>query len=466
MSKSNHDQNIDVPLRKWIQDEAKRKSLERKRKGPAQVLLLEKQALLRKTTVAYGIVELLRHVRKLSHINGTTLAHSAVGTGGECRIDNFVVQVSPQDQSVENKQNNWDDVRGVKMISPALSGNISEPSFVTDAYDEYVQKNRMGKYQIVDINPPLIDHFGFNMSDTSDSNDCYSFGVLFYELCSGMCPFSPDPNGNPRGNCPEEEPPRKKSTVRYDKRKGKSYSTMQTKPYSPLKELGFPSSVSTLVQNLIDGHEEYTSLTSVSSDIHLLLSDPDCFLFDFNDSEVQGGNAQLQIKKDKLYGREEEISLVTDAFCRVSMGNNEAIFIGGYSGSGKTMLVKSLIARVDISGGYVLTQKVDQMSKDKSNMLDILSAFNKLCLLIKEKSSQEELLMISDKLKNDFESDFSVLARLLPNINVVFPELAKPTAKDTSTEQMMNLHNVPFLLQRFMRIVSSRLRPVMLFLDE
>ena len=41
---------------------------------------------------------------------------------------------------------------------------------------------------------------------------------------------------------------------------------------------------------------------------------------------------QLQIKKGKLYGREKEVSLITDAFCRVSSGKNEAIFIGGYSG--------------------------------------------------------------------------------------------------------------------------------------
>ena len=49
------------------------------------------------------------------------------------------------------------------------------------------------------------------------------------------------------------EPSRKKSTVRYDKRKGKSYSTLQQTSNTPLQELGFSPSISTLVQNLMDG---------------------------------------------------------------------------------------------------------------------------------------------------------------------------------------------------------------------
>lgn len=60
---------------------------------------------------------------------------------------------------------------------------------------------------------------------------------------------------------------------------------------------------------------------------------------------------QLRIREGKLYGRENEVSLITDAFCRVSSGENEAFFIGGYSGSGKTMIVQSLEGPVNVAGG-------------------------------------------------------------------------------------------------------------------
>mmetsp|Transcript_29922 Transcript_29922/g.63473 ORF Transcript_29922/g.63473 Transcript_29922/m.63473 type:complete len:914 (-) Transcript_29922:1454-4195(-) len=463
-----HDYGVDVPLRKWIQDEAKRKALDRQKKGSDQMIPSKKQSLLRKTTVAYGIVELLRHSRIVSSYQRLTMATMTMATicsAKKCNIDNFVVHIFSHDQAMgSTEQTQWNDVRGVSMISPALSAQISEPFFLSKIIDDNTQ---MGMYLEVDITPPLPNNITNNGAEqTSDRNDCHLFGVLLYELCTGMCPFPAESNGNTLlGSSSQKEPPKKRSTVRYDKKKGKSYSTLQAKPYTPLQELGFPSSISLLVQNLIDGHDAYSSLDPAGSDIHLLISDPDCFLFDLEDSAVQGGSMQLHIKEGKLYGREKEVSLITDAFCRVSAGKSEAFFIGGYSGSGKTMLVQSLTARVDIAGGYVLTQKVDQMSKERP-LLDVLSAFNNLCLLMRDKSSPHDLLEVANKIMHDFESDFSVLARLLPNINVLFPQLVKPTTKDTGIEQVMNLPNVCFTLQRFMRIVSSSLTPVMLFLDD
>lgn len=418
----------------------------------------------------------------------------------------------------------WNDVKGVRMLQPELLAQLLEPFFLIedDSYDDdYAQltlsttntnnaTTSVGRYVEVDIYPPLpndrriVTNMNANDNDDDEAmfderNECRAFGILLYEICAGVgtCPFQLSLQQQQQQQLAEQElthytgsaiheledtattttttttsttlgPQRKRSTaVRYDKRKGKSYSTSY---YAPLQELGFPSSISTLVQSLIDGHDTYMSLDAVCGDIQLLLSDPDCFLFDDLDRFVshQGGSSmQPQVKIGKLYGREDEVTLVTDAFCRVSSGMNEALFIGGYSGSGKSMLVQSLKARIDIAGGYVLTQKCDEISKERP-LLDVLHAFDKLCLLIRKKSSPQTLLEISNKLVNVFESDFSVLARLLPNINIVFPELAKPTEGTDGARDLqgMNLNNVCYTLQRFMRIVSSTLTPVMLFLDD
>jgi len=124
-----------------------------------------------------------------------------------------------------------------------------------------------------------------------------------------------------------------------------------------------------------------------------------------------------------------------------------------------------LTARVDSSGGYVLTQKVDQMSKERP-LIDVLSAFDNLCLLIRDRNSPRELQKVTKKIMHDFESDFTVLARLLPNISALFPQHDMKKTKDTSIERVMNLQNVCHTLQRFMRIVSSSQTPVMLFLDD
>lgn len=114
----------------------------------------------------------------------------------------------------------------------------------------------------------------------------------------------------------------------------------------------------------------------------------------------------------------------------------------------------------------VLTQKVDQMTKEKP-LLGVLAAFNNLCLLIKEKCSPQEVVEMANKFRHDFESDYSVVVHLLPNMSILFPELNKAASQDDAkVKQMMTLHNVCFTLQRFLRIVSSKLRPVMLFLDD
>ena len=498
-----------VPLQQWIQNEGNRIG-ECTSAGidPQTLSLLKKQFLLRKTTVAYGIAKLLEHVQQVEfqqqQQSGTianNIGHfsaAAQQQQQQCTvISNFSVVTPHKNCKVggSTETTDWkDEVCGIYMRSPTDTyAEISEPSFLANIEDD-----KWGRYLEVEITPPLTNNnhhttsYNNNMNTRkrpgeSSSNECHLFGILLYELYSGVSPNNNSTDGSSSGGLGGVEPARKKSIVRYDKRKGKSYSTLQQTPNTPLQELGYPPSISMLAQNLIDGHESYTTLEEVSSDIHLLLSDPECFLFDPEERQQQqqqrqlmsvssdsgssvgselSNMVQLQIKEGKLYGREKEISLITDTFCRVSEGNNEAFFIGGYSGSGKSMLVHCLTSRIDIAGGYVLEQKVDQMSKERP-LLDVISAFNELCLLIKDKSSAPEINEISSNLMHEFESDVAVLVRLLPNIDAIFPGAGgSPRHHQGSSSLMLNLQNVCTVLQRFMKIVSSKLHPVMLFLDD
>ncbi|KAL3811602.1 hypothetical protein ACHAXA_011199 [Cyclostephanos tholiformis] len=131
---------------------------------------------------------------------------------------------------------------------------------------------------------------------------------------------------------------------------------------------------------------------------------------------------RLSFREHHLYGRENEVAVITEAFCRVSNGKKESLFIGGFSGSGKSRLVNGLTARIDAVGGYLLTHKFDQMSQERS-ILDVVAMFNYLCLLIKEKSSQRDLISLVDDLVQVFGSDWSTLARLIPYINAIVPQL-------------------------------------------
>ena len=113
---------------------------------------------------------------------------------------------------------------------------------------------------------------------------------------------------------------------------------LSVSPLVPLEELGFPCPLSLLVQHLLDGQEcaAYETLDDVLPDLHLLLLEPDRFLF--NASWAPNGNGRIPLRfrresdgegyTEKLYGRETEVTQIQEAFCRVSAGRSEAFFIG------------------------------------------------------------------------------------------------------------------------------------------
>jgi len=317
-------------LHQWMQDEKKRVS---RTNTIDQQKIDTKQSLLLKTTVAYGIVQLLKHAKD----NQDDTARYT--------LSNFSVQTNTKCIGTDNITD-WLDILDVSLILPStgdviLSADISEPYFISNSVSSV---DRWGRYLEVEITPTpqTSTNSSTNYSDNShlqlttlkrrssstssgSSTDIRECGILLYELFSGKSPMcSNQTNGNTIQS-EGGEPARKKSTVRYDKRKGKSYSTLQTKSYTPLLELGLPPSISILVSNLIDSSCEYLCLDDVIADLHLALNDPEVFLFDLE-------GTISQIRRGKLYGREKEIQQITDSFCRVSQGKNEAFFIGGYSG--------------------------------------------------------------------------------------------------------------------------------------
>jgi hypothetical protein len=220
-----------------------------------------------------------------------------------------------------------------------------------------------------------------------------------------------------------------------------SCSALQNGECVTLLRQGFPSSLFLVIQNLLDCGEDdrpdntYDSLEEVIKDLHLLLLDPSRFLFNHEPTYDDNGRTKLLFREHQLYGRENEVALITEAFCRVSSGKSESCFIGGFSGSGKSRLVNGLTARVDVAGGYVLTHKFDQLSQEKT-MLEVVAMFNDLCLFIRNKNSQQDLLVIVNDLDHVFGSDLSLLARLLPNIKSLAPQLNSSDDVQESHNQM------------------------------
>ena len=117
-----------IPLRSWIELDATRKSSQQQlAKSQDEITILSKQSLLRRTTVAFGIVELLKNARVVSASQPLSAATVSV--------DNFVVHTFPR-ASGGFASSTWNDISGVSMLSPSLSAQIIEPSFLANFMDE------------------------------------------------------------------------------------------------------------------------------------------------------------------------------------------------------------------------------------------------------------------------------------------------------------------------------------------
>lgn len=466
-----------VPLRTWLEEEIKKEQpAAQKNNNDIESLSSSQLFILRKTTVAYAVAELLRRAITAAPLSADKIC-----------LDNFVVRTKKKDDESASFSTSPStaDILGVDMVSEMLSLTIIEPSYMNHLFDEGGEEVGPGRYLEVCISPskPPQPNNTSAVDPSHERTVCHLFGILLYQLYSNLDPFpmtnllgvqpmqqdttllGDDDNGDTR------EPVHKKAATSDAPFSASSNSsTCKKLTYSALHDLGSPPSIIRLVQNLVESKSDHpmnpqnicSSMREACNDLHLLLHEPDRFLFTRN--QFEGGNAQLQLRKNKLYGREKEVSAISESFNRVCTGNSEAIFIGGFSGAGKTRLVESVMPLVDVAGGCVLTHKFDPISKGRS-LLELISAFDNLCLLVQRENSPQELEVIVSRLTESFGSDLSLLGRLLPNVYSLLPHLEQFKQVRRGDNQM-NFQSVCFILRQFMKIVSSKSHPVMLFLDD
>ena len=93
----------------------------------------------------------------------------------------------------------------------------------------------------------------------------------------------------------------------------------------------------------------------------------------------------------------------------------------------------------------------------------MISAFNDLCPLI-SKLPLDELKCIVVELMAVFGTHLTTLIRVLPSVTMLSPELHAISQVGHNVD--ISMSRVAFMLQLFMRVVSSKTHPIFLFLDD
>ena len=122
---------------------------------------------------------------------------------------------------------------------------------------------------------------------------------------------------------------------------------------------------------------------------------------------------------------------------------------------------------VNGAGGYVITQKCDQMQQERPLSV-VISALDQLPLLILRKNSPAEIDNIVKEITSVFGPYLPTLAKVIPNILALLPQpyQGQCMVNANNTGEEMNFFNLHFLVLLFVRVISSKERPVFMFLDD
>ena len=321
--------------------------------------------------------------------------------------------------------------------------------------------------------------------------DFYSLGVTFYEMLTGKLPYDTQ------------------DTIEL------IHSHIAIVPVEPqVLTSEIPTVLSDLVMKLVakDPKNRYQSAFGIKSDLELCLTklEQNGYIDRFPLAE-RDFSGRLQISQ-KLYGRERELAQLFAAFERVCAGATQMVLVTGYSGLGKSALVRE-VQKLRLHGtkiseaeplesgsqaqpgsesgrlclqseniseaeplesgsqaepgsqvreyrGYFISGKFDQFQRNipYSALVQAFSALMRQLLT----EEQTRLEVWREKLQTALGTNGQIIIDAIPEVELVIG--SQPPVPNVPPEDAQNRFNLVF--QNFMRVFASKEHPLAMFLDD
>jgi len=278
------------------------------------------------------------------------------------------------------------------------------------------------------------------MNRSIDSrSDLYAFGITLYQMLTGTLPFC--------AHSPMEW----------------VHCHIARKPLPPCeRETGVPAMLSQIVMKLLakTAEERYQSVTGVENDLRRCLDEwrlgrVDDFTMD------QHGTAHRLLIPEKLYGREQEIDTLVEAFGRVVKSSTpELVLVSGYSGIGKSSLINELHKVLVPPRGLFASGKFDQYKRDIPYST-LVQAFQGLVRPLLGKNDAE-LATWRDALLEALERNARLITDLIPELKLIIGE--PPPVPELEVQQAQRRFLRVF--RRFIGVFARAEHPLALFLDD
>jgi predicted ATPase/signal transduction histidine kinase len=269
--------------------------------------------------------------------------------------------------------------------------------------------------------------------------DFYSLGVTFYQLLAGRLPFE-------AGDAMQ---------MVHAHIAMKPVSVCEIKPE-------IPQAVSTIVDKLLakTAEERYQSAAGLKADLQICLNalKENGRIVPFA-LATQDLSERLQISQ-KLYGREAQLAALLDAFDRTSQGQSELLMVAGYSGVGKSALVREVHRPIVQRRGYFIQGKFDQFRRDIPYSA-LMQAFSGM---IRQLLTEGDEVVATWKIKilDALGGNGQVMVDVIPDLELLIG--AQSPVLELPSTQAQNRFNHAF--GKFVATFASADHPLVIFLDD
>ncbi len=270
-------------------------------------------------------------------------------------------------------------------------------------------------------------------------SDLYSLGITFYEMITGFLPY------------------RASNSMEW------VHNHIARVPLSPRHyNLNIPDILADIILKLMakGAEERYQTVRGLKADLDKCLQmwqeaesiEP----FELRQSDL----SEQLLFPQKLYGRDQQKTILNNTFDRVYEGQNQILLVTGMAGIGKTSLIHEVSQAIAIRGGIFVTGKFEQYKKDIP-FSAIIIALKELLrqLLMLEKQSLE---IWKNRIIHALGSNAQVMIDVIPELELVIgPQASLPDLGPDETKNRFNL-----VFQNFIQVFTRAGHPLVIFIDD